>query len=108
MTRVPRRHSRLRAIPTAWLAGVGMAGAITVAALAQEQSAIYVFVADQQGAPVLELTPSDFYISEDKGDSHVQTVQRFGWPMEVTVLVDHYEEEWSALWWVRVRGRGRR
>ena len=25
----------------------------------------------------------------------------------VTVLVDHYEEEWPALWWVRVRGAGR-
>ena len=24
---------------------------------------------------------------------------------EVTVLVDHYEEDWSALWWVRLRGR---
>ena len=22
-----------------------------------------------------------------------------------TVLVDHYEEDWSQLWWVRVRGR---
>jgi PPOX class probable F420-dependent enzyme len=22
-----------------------------------------------------------------------------------TVLVDHYEEDWSMLWWVRVRGR---
>ena len=27
-----------------------------------------------------------------------------GW---ATVLVDHYEEDWSALWWVRLRGRGR-
>jgi PPOX class probable F420-dependent enzyme len=25
----------------------------------------------------------------------------------VTVLVDHYEEEWPALWWVRVDGRAR-
>jgi PPOX class probable F420-dependent enzyme len=23
---------------------------------------------------------------------------------EVTVLVDHYEDDWSRLWWVRVRG----
>jgi PPOX class probable F420-dependent enzyme len=23
----------------------------------------------------------------------------------VTVLVDHYDEDWSALWWVRLRGR---
>jgi PPOX class probable F420-dependent enzyme len=25
----------------------------------------------------------------------------------VAVLVDHYEENWSRLWWVRLRGRGR-
>jgi PPOX class probable F420-dependent enzyme len=24
-----------------------------------------------------------------------------------TVLIDHYEEDWSALWWVRLRGRAR-
>jgi PPOX class probable F420-dependent enzyme len=26
---------------------------------------------------------------------------------DVTLLVDHYEEDWSRLWWVRVRGTGR-
>lgn len=25
----------------------------------------------------------------------------------VTVLVDHYEDDWEALWWVRMDGRGR-
>lgn len=25
----------------------------------------------------------------------------------VAVLVDHYEEDWPALWWVRADGRGR-
>jgi PPOX class probable F420-dependent enzyme len=25
----------------------------------------------------------------------------------VAVLVDHYEDDWSALWWVRADGRGR-
>ncbi len=25
----------------------------------------------------------------------------------VTVLVDHYEEDWERLWWVRLRGAGR-
>jgi PPOX class probable F420-dependent enzyme len=24
-----------------------------------------------------------------------------------SLLVDHYEEDWSALWWVRIDGRGR-
>lgn len=26
---------------------------------------------------------------------------------DVTILVDSYEEDWSRLWWVRVRGRAR-
>ncbi len=25
----------------------------------------------------------------------------------VCLLVDHYDEDWSALWWVRLDGRGR-
>jgi PPOX class probable F420-dependent enzyme len=28
-------------------------------------------------------------------------------PRAVVLLVDHYEEDWPALWWVRLRGRGR-
>jgi PPOX class probable F420-dependent enzyme len=26
---------------------------------------------------------------------------------EVAVIVDHYEEDWTRLWWVRLRGTGR-
>ena len=26
---------------------------------------------------------------------------------EVTILVDHYEEDWERLWWIRLRGRAR-
>jgi PPOX class probable F420-dependent enzyme len=28
-------------------------------------------------------------------------------PERVTVLVDHYEDDWSRVWWVRLRGAGR-
>jgi PPOX class probable F420-dependent enzyme len=28
-------------------------------------------------------------------------------PEAVTLLVDHYDEDWAGLWWVRLRGRGR-
>jgi PPOX class probable F420-dependent enzyme len=28
-------------------------------------------------------------------------------PQGVAVLVDHYDEEWTELWWVRLRGPGR-
>ena len=26
---------------------------------------------------------------------------------DVTILVDHYDEDWSQLWWIRLRGRAR-
>src|SRR5213595_2139659 len=26
---------------------------------------------------------------------------------DVTVIVDHYEDDWSRLWWIRLRGRAR-
>jgi PPOX class probable F420-dependent enzyme len=26
---------------------------------------------------------------------------------EVTILVDHYDEDWGALWWIRLRGLAR-
>ena len=26
---------------------------------------------------------------------------------DVTILVDHYEEDWRNLWWIRLRGRAR-
>jgi PPOX class probable F420-dependent enzyme len=26
---------------------------------------------------------------------------------DVTVLIDHYEEDWRRLWWIRIRGRAR-
>jgi len=25
----------------------------------------------------------------------------------VTVLIDHYDEDWTRLWWVRLRGEAR-
>jgi PPOX class probable F420-dependent enzyme len=26
---------------------------------------------------------------------------------DVTILVDHYEDDWSRLWWIRLRGQAR-
>ncbi len=26
---------------------------------------------------------------------------------DVTILIDHYDEDWGTLWWVRLRGRAR-
>ncbi len=34
----------------------------------------------------------------------LRNLRERGW---ATVLVNHYEEDWSALWWVRLRCRAR-
>src|SRR5207253_9254688 len=33
--------------------------------------------------------------------ARVANIRREGW---ATLLVDHYEEDWERVWWVRVRG----
>ena len=40
-----------------------------------------------------------------KRHDRLQRLRNIAAHPEVTVLVDHYDEDWSALWWVRVRGR---
>jgi PPOX class probable F420-dependent enzyme len=40
-----------------------------------------------------------------KKTKHVRRLANIRARPDVTVLVDHYEEDWSRLWWVRIRGR---
>jgi PPOX class probable F420-dependent enzyme len=42
-----------------------------------------------------------------KRSRRLQRVENLRTHPDVTVLVDHYEEDWSLLWWVRLRGKGR-
>jgi PPOX class probable F420-dependent enzyme len=42
-----------------------------------------------------------------KRSRRLQRVENIRLRPPVTVLVDHYEEDWSRLWWVRLRGKGR-
>jgi PPOX class probable F420-dependent enzyme len=42
-----------------------------------------------------------------KRSRRLQRIENVRAHPDVTVLVDHYEEDWSRLWWVRLRGRGR-
>jgi PPOX class probable F420-dependent enzyme len=42
-----------------------------------------------------------------KRSRRLQRIENVRAHPEVAVLVDHYEEDWSRLWWVRLRGRGR-
>jgi PPOX class probable F420-dependent enzyme len=42
-----------------------------------------------------------------KRSRRLQRIENVRAHPEVAVLVDHYAEDWSRLWWVRLRGRGR-
>ena len=42
-----------------------------------------------------------------KRPRRLQRIENVRAQPDVAVLVDHYEEDWSRLWWVRLRGRGR-
>lgn len=85
-----------RPVRVASLLAVAVVGA-SLAISGQEQFAIYVFAADQKGAPILDLPLSDISIREDAGASHVVSVRRFGWPLKVTVLVDNGPRTRDAL-----------
>jgi len=76
---------------------LGVAAAATVAIRAQDQFALYVFVADKTGVPVLDIKPTDLTVKEDVGQSTVVSVSRFGWPLKVTVLVDNGPKTQSLL-----------
>jgi PPOX class probable F420-dependent enzyme len=40
-----------------------------------------------------------------KRTPHLQRLANIASDPRVSVLVDHYEEDWSKLWWVRADGR---
>jgi PPOX class probable F420-dependent enzyme len=42
-----------------------------------------------------------------KRSSQLRRIENARARPEVTILVDHYEEDWSRLWWIRLRGRAR-
>ncbi len=42
-----------------------------------------------------------------KRTRHLQRLRNIAANPHVSVLVDHYEDDWSALWWVRVDGTAR-
>ena len=92
MTQVPiRRRSVFVSVLAAGLLAVG------AGLYAQEQSAIYVLALDQKGAPMLDLKTSDIQIKEDAGPSTIVSLQRFGWPIKVTVMVDNGPRTEDAL-----------
>jgi PPOX class probable F420-dependent enzyme len=42
-----------------------------------------------------------------KRSSRLRRIENARVRPDVTILVDHYEEDWSRLWWIRLRGRAR-
>jgi PPOX class probable F420-dependent enzyme len=42
-----------------------------------------------------------------KRSKRLQRIENARVRPDVTVLVDHYEDDWSRLWWTRLRGRAR-
>ena len=42
-----------------------------------------------------------------KRSSQLRRIENARARPDVTILVDHYEEHWDRLWWIRLRGRAR-
>jgi PPOX class probable F420-dependent enzyme len=70
---------------------------------------------DPDGRPhlvpvVFALVGDTLYTGVDAKPKRSRTLRRIENARErpdVTVLVDHYEEDWTRLWWARLRGRAR-
>lgn len=68
--------------------------------------------AGQSGKP--HLVPITFALEGDtlyfavdakpKRTTHLQRLKNIAANPAVSVLIDHYEEDWSNLWWVRIDG----
>jgi PPOX class probable F420-dependent enzyme len=59
---------------------------------------------------VFVLHGDTLYTAVDDKPKRSRTLQRIENARErpaVTVLVDHYDEKWERLWWVRLRGQAR-
>jgi PPOX class probable F420-dependent enzyme len=69
----------------------------------------------QNGRP--HIVPITFALGDDelyfavdhkpKRTPHLQRLRNIEANPAVSVLVDHYEDDWKRLWWVRVDGRAR-
>src|SRR5881398_2092607 len=70
---------------------------------------------DPDGRPhlvpiVFALDGETLYSAVDRKPKRSQTLRRIENARarpDVTILVDHYEEDWGRLWWIRLRGRAR-
>jgi PPOX class probable F420-dependent enzyme len=59
---------------------------------------------------VFALEGDTLYSAVDRKPKRSRTLRRIENARErpdVTLLVDHYDDDWDRLWWIRVRGRAR-
>jgi PPOX class probable F420-dependent enzyme len=70
---------------------------------------------DPDGRPhlvpiVFALDGDTLYTAVDrkpKRSSKLRRIENARVRPDVTILFDHYDEDWSRLWWIRLRGRAR-
>jgi PPOX class probable F420-dependent enzyme len=70
---------------------------------------------DPDGRPhlvpiVFALDGDTLYSAVDNKPKRSKRLRRIGNARarpDVTILVDHYEDDWTRLWWIRLRGRAR-
>jgi PPOX class probable F420-dependent enzyme len=70
---------------------------------------------DPDGRPhlvpiVFAVDGDTLYSAVDRKPKRSQTLRRIENARvrpDVTIVVDHYEEDWDRLWWIRLRGRAR-
>jgi PPOX class probable F420-dependent enzyme len=70
---------------------------------------------DPDGRPhlvpiVFAVEGDTLYSAVDRKPKRSQTLRRIENARvrpDVTVLVDHYDDDWTQLWWIRLRGRAR-
>jgi len=70
---------------------------------------------DPDGRPhlvpiVFALDDDTLYSAVDRKPKRSRTLRRIENARarpDVTILVDHYDEQWERLWWIRLRGRAR-
>lgn len=75
-----------------------LAAAFTAATLtAQERFGVFLFAFDEKATPILDLTTKDVAVREEAGDAHTVSVDRFGWPLKLTVLLDNGPRTESML-----------
>ena len=76
---------------------IGILVALAFGIYAQARSEVYLLVLDKEGVPVLDIKPTDIRIEEEAGPGTVVSVDRFGWPLKLTVLVDNGPATADAL-----------